>query len=85
MVAQNRIFFAAINDEKMELNSIRNVMETELVKSISIRENWFFHNWVIALNHIHMLVEIKKGGVKLEMNFRYLCNQTGNPCYQFIS
>jgi hypothetical protein len=39
MVAQNReYFFAAINDEKMELNSIRNVMETELVKSISIRK-----------------------------------------------
>jgi hypothetical protein len=37
MVAQNReYFFAAINDEK-KLNSIRNVMETELVKSISIR------------------------------------------------
>jgi hypothetical protein len=36
MVAQNReYFFAAINDEK-KLNSI-NVMETELVKSISIR------------------------------------------------
>jgi hypothetical protein len=30
MVAQNQeYFFAAINDEKMELNSIRNVMETE--------------------------------------------------------
>jgi REP element-mobilizing transposase RayT len=59
MVAQNQeYFFAAINDEKMELNSIRNVMETELVKFLS--EKIGFHNWVIALNHIHMLVEIKR-------------------------
>jgi REP element-mobilizing transposase RayT len=67
MVTQNReYFFGAINDEKMELNSSGKIIETELVKSISIRENWFFHNWVIMPNHIHLLVEIKKGDIGVE-------------------
>ena len=30
----------------------------ELLKSITIRERWFLHNWVIMPNHIHLLVEI---------------------------
>jgi hypothetical protein len=51
---KSEYFFAAINDEKMELNSIRNVMETELVKSISIRENWFFIMGYSAKSYSHV-------------------------------
>ena len=43
----------------MILNDIGKIIEIELLKSIAIREHWFFHNWVIMPNHIHLLVEIK--------------------------
>ena len=61
LVAQNReCIFGAINDNKMILNDNGKIIETELLKSITIRERWFFHNYVIMPNHIHLLVEIKK-------------------------
>ena len=60
-VAQNReCIFGAINDNKMILNDNGKIIETELLKSITIRERLFFHNYVIMPNHIHLLVEIKK-------------------------
>ncbi|WP_413998436.1 transposase [Flavobacterium sp. W1B] len=60
MVTQNREWlFGAINDHKMELNPNGKIIEKELLRSIKIRENWFFHNWVIMPNHIHLLIEIK--------------------------
>ncbi len=34
-------------------------MENELLKSIKIRKNWFFHNWIVMPNHIHLLIEIQ--------------------------
>jgi REP element-mobilizing transposase RayT len=59
LVAQNReCIFGAIDDDKMLLNDNGKIIETELLKSITIRERWFFHNWVIMPNHIHLLVEI---------------------------
>ncbi|MFV8344496.1 transposase [Flavobacterium sp. ZB4P13] len=60
LVAQNReCIFGAIDDDKMLLNDNGKIIETELLKSITIRERWFFHNWIIMPNHIHLLVEIK--------------------------
>jgi len=60
LVAQNReCIFGAIADGKMILNDNGKIIETELLKSITIRERWVFHNWVIMPNHIHLLVEIK--------------------------
>ncbi|MDO8315947.1 MAG: hypothetical protein Q7T12_00295 [Flavobacterium sp.] len=59
LVTQNReCIFGAIDDGKMILNNNGKIIETELLKSIAIRERWFFHNWVIMPNHIHLLVEI---------------------------
>ena len=59
LVAQNRkCIFGAIDNDKMLLNDNGKIIETELLKSITIRERWFFHNWVIMPNHIHLLVEI---------------------------
>jgi REP element-mobilizing transposase RayT len=59
LVAQNReCIFGVIDDDKMILNDNGKIIETELLKSIIIRERWFFHNWVIMPNHIHLLVEI---------------------------
>src|SRR3990167_11490196 len=60
LVTQNReCIFGDIDENKMILNDIGKIIEIELLKSIAIREHWFFHNWVIMPNHIHLLVEIK--------------------------
>jgi len=60
LVAQNReCIFGTIDEGVMMLNNNGKIIETELLKSIAIREHWFFHNWVIMPNHIHLLVEIK--------------------------
>jgi REP element-mobilizing transposase RayT len=60
LVTQNReCIFGDIDENKMILNDIGKIIEIELLKSITIREHWFFHNWVIMPNHIHLLVEIK--------------------------
>ena len=60
MVSQNReCIFGVIEEDKIILNENGKIIEKELLKSIGIRECWFFHNWVIMPNHIHLLVEIK--------------------------
>ncbi|MBC7748293.1 MAG: transposase [Methylotenera sp.] len=60
LVAQNReCIFGTIDEGILILNNNGKIIETELLKSIAIREHWFFHNWVIMPNHIHLLVEIK--------------------------
>lgn len=65
LVAQNReCIFGVIDDDKMLLNDNGKIIETELLKSITIRERWFFHNWVIMPNHIHLLVEIVSSSVE---------------------
>jgi len=59
LVTQNRkCIFGSIENEQMILNANGKIIETELLKSIEIRERWFFHNWVIMPNHVHILVEI---------------------------
>lgn len=59
LVTQNRkCIFGTIKDDKMILNDNGKIIETELLKSIQIRDRWFFHNWVIMPNHIHLLIEI---------------------------
>jgi REP element-mobilizing transposase RayT len=60
MVSRNReCVFGVIDEDKMVLNKNGKIIEKELLKSIGIRERWFFHNWVIMSNHIHLLIEIK--------------------------
>jgi putative transposase len=60
MVSRNReCVFGVIDEDKMVLNKNGKIIEKELLKSIGIRERWFFHNWVIMPNHIHLLIEIK--------------------------
>jgi REP element-mobilizing transposase RayT len=59
LVTQNReCIFGTIKEDKMILNDKGKIIETELLKSIQIRERWVFHNWVIMPNHIHLLIEI---------------------------
>nr|WP_315202411.1 transposase [uncultured Flavobacterium sp.] len=59
LVTQNRkSIFGHIENEKMILNNKGKIIETELLKSIQIRDRWLFHNWVIMPNHIHLLIEI---------------------------
>lgn len=59
IVTQNRkCIFGDIESDKMILNDKGKIIETELLKSIQIRDRWLFHNWVIMPNHIHLLIEI---------------------------
>ena len=50
--------FGHIENDKMILNTSGQIIKNELFKSVEIRDNWIFHNWVIMPNHIHLLVEI---------------------------
>ena len=60
LVSRNReCIFGVIENDKMVLSDKGKIIEKELLKSITIRERWFFHNWVIMPNHIHLLIEIK--------------------------
>ncbi|WP_348824746.1 transposase [Flavobacterium aestuarii] len=59
IVTKNReSIFGDIINKKMILNDNGKIIKTELLKSIQIRDRWFFHNWVIMPNHIHLLIEI---------------------------
>jgi REP element-mobilizing transposase RayT len=61
IVTQNRkCIFGSVEDDKMILNENGQIVENELLKSIKIRKNWFFHNWIVMPNHIHLLIEIQK-------------------------
>ncbi|KRD10429.1 hypothetical protein ASE21_12055 [Flavobacterium sp. Root901] len=61
MVTKNReCIFGSIDEGKMILNENGKIVENELLKSIKIRKNWFFHNWVVMPNHVHLLIEIQQ-------------------------
>lgn len=51
--------FGSVEEGKMILNENGQIVENELLKSIKIRQNWFFHNWIVMHNHIHLLIEIQ--------------------------
>jgi putative transposase len=60
IITKNReCIFGFIEDEKMILNANGQIVENELLKSIKIRKNWFFHNWIVMSNHVHLLIEIQ--------------------------
>ena len=60
ITTENRkCIFGNIVEDKMILNDIGQIIENELFKSIKIRKNWFFHNWIVMPNHIHLLIEIQ--------------------------
>lgn len=59
LVTHNREYlFGSIEENKMVLNKNGHIVENELLKSIKIRKDWFFHNWIVMPNHIHLLIEI---------------------------
>ena len=67
LVTQNReCVLGTIDDGKMVLNHNGKIIEKELLKSITIRECWFFHNWVIMPNHFHLLVEIVSSSIETQ-------------------
>ncbi|MEO8238156.1 MAG: transposase [Flavobacterium sp.] len=60
IVTKNRkCIFGSVIDDKMILNDNGQIIENELLKSMKIRKNWFFYNWVVMPNHIHLLIEIQ--------------------------
>jgi putative transposase len=67
LVTQNRYcIFGTINEGEMILNANGEIIKNELSKSIVIRENWIFHNWIIMPNHIHLLIEITNNRVSTD-------------------
>ncbi len=61
MVTKDReCIFGSVEDGKMILNENGKIVGNELLKSIKIRKNWFFHNWIVMPNHIHLLIEIQE-------------------------
>mgnify|MGYP001044910754 CR=1 FL=1 len=62
-----KCIFGSVEEEKMILSENGKIVENELLKSIKIRKNWFFHNWVIMPNHIHLLIEIQNKDVSINM------------------
>ena len=56
---ERKCIFGSIVEDKMILNNVGQIVENELLKSIKIRKNWFFHNWIVMPNHIHLLIEIQ--------------------------
>ncbi|MDW8848675.1 transposase [Flavobacterium sp. MMLR14_040] len=54
-----KCIFGSVVDDKMILNNVGQIVENELLKSIKIRKDWFFHNWIVMPNHIHLLIEIQ--------------------------
>jgi REP element-mobilizing transposase RayT len=61
------IFGSVVND-KMILNNVGQIVENELLKSIKIRKDWFFHNWIVMPNHIHLLIEIQNENIIQNQN-----------------
>jgi putative transposase len=60
LVSYNReCIFGTIDSDLMILNNNGKIIENEIIKSIDIRDNWIFHNWIIMPNHIHLLIEIQ--------------------------
>ena len=69
LVTHNREYlFGSIEENKMVLNKNGQIVENELLKSIKIRKDWFFHNWVVMPNHIHLLIEIQDNIANVDMN-----------------
>jgi len=69
MVTRNREYlFGSIEENKMVLNENGQIVENELLKSIKIRKNWFFHNWIVMPNHVHLLIEIQNNEDCPEIN-----------------
>jgi REP element-mobilizing transposase RayT len=69
LVTQDReCVFGSIMEDKMILNKNGQIVENELLKSIKIRKNWFFHNWIVMPNHIHLLIEIQNNEISTQTN-----------------
>jgi len=54
-----KCIFGSIIEDKMILNNVGQIVENELLKSIKIRKDWFFHNCIVMPNHIYLLIEIQ--------------------------
>lgn len=56
---QERLYlFGEIKEGILILNENGVIVENEIKKSIDIRKNMVFHNYVIMPNHVHFLIEI---------------------------
>lgn len=51
-------FFGKIINNQMELSKIGIITKSELLKTISLRNNLKISQWVIMPNHIHLLIEV---------------------------
>ena len=65
--ANRECIFGVIENEIINLNENGKIVEDEIRKSIEIRKNWIFHNWIVMPNHLHLLIEIND--LKPKFNF----------------
>ncbi|WP_375561563.1 transposase [Bernardetia sp. OM2101] len=63
---------------RMKLNEFGKIVEAEIQKSIEIRSNWIFHEWVVMPNHVHMLIEIESNDNSVQMHNRASQNNNTN-------
>lgn len=81
-ISRNReCIFGVIENDKMVLSDKGKIIEKELLKSITIRERWFFHNWVIMPNSISSFVATFKSVMTKQIN-ELMENKDGESVWQ---
>ncbi len=59
-------FFGKIENGKMILSNIGEIIKEELLKTPEIRKNIRLDEWIIMPNHLHAIIEINNGRVSVE-------------------
>ena len=55
---ERECFFGNVENGKMILNGVGEIVQEELLKTPIIRSNIFLDQWVIMPNHLHAIIEI---------------------------
>lgn len=71
-------FFGEIDDGKMYLNDIGNIVQNEWLNTPNIRKNIKLHQFVIMPNHFHAIIEITEN-----LNVGANCNSPNDKCQIF--
>ncbi len=93
--ADKKTFFGKIENGKMILNKIGEIIKEELLKTQEIRKNVIIDKWIIMPNHVHMIivitqnnggrVETPRRGVSINANPKWQANSLGSIINQLKS